>query len=314
MGNLVSKYQFGFNFTRDYDVRWVHISLFGRLTATCPQSFEEINMRWHLKRHGSLAHHQFIIVDSSYWPQWRLHLSSHGCTRMRHNYDVGILSLCEVIPDLWAGTRENYIKLKYAADGLPMGWWWIPASKNADTWSEAFSWLRHQMKTFSALLHISAGNSPVPGEIPEQRPLTRSFDVFFDLRLNKRLSEQSRGWWFETLSRPLWRHRNVEHTSETTRENYLKSKLRCWNQVSTSYYFMIERVMIIHNSMWIYFPNLHLNCCYRFEICGFCVKTGMPYGQTSQSVTGNMLCFSRHLYFVPVALVDLVCWDIVRRI
>ena len=53
------------------------------------------------------------------------------------------------------------------------------------------------------------GNSPVPGEFPTQRPVTRSFDVFFDLRLNKRLSKQSSGWWFKTLSRPLWRHCNV---------------------------------------------------------------------------------------------------------
>ena len=49
----------------------------------------------------------------------------------------------------------------------------------------------------------------VPGEFPAQRPVTRSFDVFFDLRLNKRLSKQSWSWWFETLSHPLWRHRNV---------------------------------------------------------------------------------------------------------
>ena len=44
--------------------------------------------------------------------------------------------------------------------------------------------------------------------IPAQRPVTRSFDVFFDLRLNKRLNKQSRGWWFETPSSPLWRHCN----------------------------------------------------------------------------------------------------------
>ena len=61
---------------------------------------------------------------------------------------------------------------------------------------------------FSALLVICAGNSPVPGECPAPRPVTRSFDAFFDLRLNKRFSKQSWGWWFETLSRPLWRHRN----------------------------------------------------------------------------------------------------------
>ena len=53
------------------------------------------------------------------------------------------------------------------------------------------TWWRHQMETFSALLAICAGNSPVPGECPAQRPVTRNFDVFFDLRLNKRLSKQS---------------------------------------------------------------------------------------------------------------------------
>ena len=61
--------------------------------------------------------------------------------------------------------------------------------------------------TFSALLAICAGNSPVTGEFPTQRPVTRSFDIFFDLRLNRRLSKQSWGWWF-ALSRPLWRHGN----------------------------------------------------------------------------------------------------------
>ena len=61
------------------------------------------------------------------------------------------------------------------------------------------SWWRHPMEIFSALLAICAGNSPVTGEFPPQMPLTRSFDVFVDLRLNK----QSWGWWFETSSREL---------------------------------------------------------------------------------------------------------------
>ena len=47
------------------------------------------------------------------------------------------------------------------------------------------------METYSALLAICAGNSPFNGEFPAQRPVTRSFDVFFDLRLNERLSKQS---------------------------------------------------------------------------------------------------------------------------
>ena len=55
------------------------------------------------------------------------------------------------------------------------------------------SWWRLQMETFSALLAICAGNSPVTGEFPAKRPVTQSFDVFSDIRLNKRLSKQSCG-------------------------------------------------------------------------------------------------------------------------
>ena len=86
---------------------------------------------------------------------------------------------------------------------------WQIAIENRVVMMPTYSWWRHQMDTFSALLAICAGNSPVPGEFPTQRPVTRSFDVFFDLRLNKRLSEQSWGWWFETLSCSSWRHCNA---------------------------------------------------------------------------------------------------------
>ena len=61
------------------------------------------------------------------------------------------------------------------------------------------SWWRHQMATFSALLALCTGTSPVTGEFPSQRPVTRSFDVLFDLRLNTLLSKQRWGWWFNTL-------------------------------------------------------------------------------------------------------------------
>ena len=70
----------------------------------------------------------------------------------------------------------------------------------------SYTWWRHQMETFSALKAIC--NSPVTGEFPAQRPVTWSFDVLFGLGLNKRLSKQSWGSWFETPSHPLWRHCN----------------------------------------------------------------------------------------------------------
>ena len=74
------------------------------------------------------------------------------------------------------------------------------------------------------------GISPVSGEFPAQRPVTRSFDVFFDLYLNKRLSKQSWGWWFETPSRPLWRHFNgktcLSYVQYMKSETHLKPKSR----------------------------------------------------------------------------------------
>ena len=66
-------------------------------------------------------------------------------------------------------------------------------------------WWRHQMETFSALLALCAG----PRWIPRAKASDANFDVFFDLRPNKRLSKQSWGWWFETPSHPLWRHLNA---------------------------------------------------------------------------------------------------------
>ena len=79
---------------------------------------------------------------------------------------------------------------------------WQPYDKSYGAW-----WC-HQTETFSALLALCAGNSPVADEFPAQRPVTRSFDVFFDLRLNERLSKQPWGWWSETPPRSLWRQCN----------------------------------------------------------------------------------------------------------
>ena len=83
------------------------------------------------------------------------------------------------------------------------------------------------MEILSALLALCAGNSPVTGEFPTQRPVTRSFDVFFHLCLNKRLSKQSWGWWFETPSRSLWRHCNVVMRPHASHRTILPSYMLC---------------------------------------------------------------------------------------
>ena len=126
------------------------------------------------------------------------------------------------------------------------------------------SWWHHQMETFSALLAICAGNSPVSGEFPTQRPMTRSFDVFFDLRLNKRLSRQSWGWWLETLSHPLWRHRNVTRlwlTSDSEEHGVL-----WYYQGVRNVRLPVGLILTLYNymSLFIYLWNLlkHIEVCW----------------------------------------------------
>ena len=80
------------------------------------------------------------------------------------------------------------------------------------------------------IFHVAGhlcGEFTGPGEIPVKRPVTRSFDVFSDLRLNKRLSKSSWGWWFETLSRPFWRHCNVQFKDQLS--SYMDSPLGRWD-------------------------------------------------------------------------------------
>ena len=71
----------------------------------------------------------------------------------------------------------------------------------------SITWWRHQIETFSALLAICAGIHRSPVNSPHKGQWHGALIFFFDLSPNKRLSKQSWGWWFETPSRPLWRHR-----------------------------------------------------------------------------------------------------------
>ena len=70
---------------------------------------------------------------------------------------------------------------------------------------------------------LLCGNSPVTGEFPSQRPVTRSFEDFFDLHLNKRLSKQLRCWWFEMPLCSLWHDCYDHHHQE--RKLYLLCQL-----------------------------------------------------------------------------------------
>ena len=113
---------------------------------------------------------------------------------------------------------------------------------------------------------------------PARRPGTWNFDVFFDLRLNKRLSNQSWGWWFETPSRPLRRHCNTLSVFLLLSNHYL-------NQ---SGFMSTDRQATSYTDIWILNIFLKKLVYYLFQNGGYFLRT--PHS--------NLLLFHRwrHVY------------------
>ena len=125
------------------------------------------NLKWNECVHQ--CHFTSCVIGSRSWSKWPyVWPTQHGLV-----FDTVILGICN-----HTDHAEIYIRQRF------IGY------TRAETVNH-FPWWRHQMESFSALLAICAGNSPVTGEFPAQRAVTRSFDVFFDLCLNKRLGKQN---------------------------------------------------------------------------------------------------------------------------
>ena len=129
-------------------------------------------------------------------------------------------------------------------------------------------------------------DSPVIGEFPAQRPVTRSFDVFFDLRPNKRLSKQSWVWWFETLLCPLWRQCNARRgqnywatpismsISITLTGMLIKLKFEAVSAITSSleiciHYNRAYCRMSNGESLYTFYPRpvLAFGYCHRLRLC-----------------------------------------------
>ena len=156
------------------------------------------------------------------------------------------------------------------------------------------------MEIFSALLAICAGNSPVPGEFPAQRPVTRSFDAFCDLRPNKRLSKQWQGWWFETPSSPLWRHYEgvkckVGYYFETTKtlktitrtknkQRQLQQQYGKWSWQREIFQLLLENATAPH----------HVNALCNMRTCSI-HNTNLTKLQIQQFVGKHLICWSQFI-------------------
>ena len=155
-------------------IKWDwHLQLFIEHTFPCNADVERIITVVSHERHG------ILITDNS-TVGWT------ACTGQQQRKHQRSLSL--FIYPLW---------------GKSSGDRWIPLTKSSNH-DDVIEW------DIFPVTGPLWGESPVTGGFPSQRPLTQSFGVFFDLRLNKRLSKQSRRRWFETPSRSLslWRHCN----------------------------------------------------------------------------------------------------------
>ena len=155
--------------------------------------------------------------------------------------------------------------------------------------------------------NIFPATGPLWGEsigqrwFPSQKPVTQSFDVFFDLRLNKRLSKQPRRRWFETPSHSLWRHCNVprpvitlvivnqifhEYTAVTYwwKSEYFFKKSR-------KHYRNLGVLRNHYNKIVIYQSKLAkvLNFCAYAVVC---ILNLCPFFQCSTGY--NEICFRQH--------------------
>ena len=140
------------------------------------------------------------------------------------------------------------------------------------------TWWRHQNGNIFRVTGPLCGEFTGPWWIPAQRPVTRSFGVFFDLPPNKRLSKQWWCWWFETPLNPLWRHCNecFQHynrnplitgglpSSETTCQNYLKIE-------STQFYLWFTKSTVSPEDINLHQDSLaqRLPITICQSICGF---------------------------------------------
>ena len=101
--------------------------------------------------------------------------------------------------------------------------------------------------------------------IPTQMPVTRSFNVFFDLRLNKQLSKQSWGWWFETPWCSLWRHCNAGNAYDN---HILRLVYRYYVFIDISIFRRYEILMSRSEDEYIYI-YIYICVCVRVCICAF---------------------------------------------
>ena len=151
---------------------------------------------WHATEvFDSLSVMKMIRLEVLYVSNFRVISVWQASLENKKTYIDGLVQNCSnssaLAMELLQSCAKPSICLCSSLAGRNTGYIYFLTYLDVMTWKHfvgywPFAWWRYQMETCSTKLAISVGNSPVP----TQRPVTRNFDVFFDLRLNKRLSKQ----------------------------------------------------------------------------------------------------------------------------
>ena len=169
---------------------------------------------------------QISLVTCLWFPYGRLNNISK--MRMISISRVDKIVICRIpVWQMWY--YRQWPQAPASECSLPSGW----KSPHPQSMTLITLW-RHQMETFSVLLALCEGNPPVASGFPSQRPMTRSFDVFFDQCLNKWLSKQSRRRWFETPSPSLYCHCNDRCPSPQTTNTAVQNNWKFTSKLGTS--------------------------------------------------------------------------------
>ena len=155
----------------------------------------------------------FFVVDSEchwndkisrLWIKWRWSCTSSSSGLANHL--IPFLLICITL--LFYSTLVE-IKQLWKLNPNKLIWCFLRLSFRSPHIFVLYQWYVYCIKHLICYIHDDVIKWKHFRRYWPQRPVNRSFDVFFDLCLNKRLSKQSWGWWFETLPRPLWHQCNV---------------------------------------------------------------------------------------------------------
>ena len=158
--------------------------------------------KWGWRRHKNLNYWDFGLGEVIIVPSWRWH-RRRKLNPLRPAFVLFCFAFQEIKLCMCISVTSPVVNWLSVFESLPCG--------RLNPFIMMTSW-------HGNIFRVTGG--PFVRGIHRLPVISRSFDVFFDLRLNKWLSKQSWGWWFETPSPPLWRHSNAYTAFKVMKPTY----------------------------------------------------------------------------------------------